>query len=223
MQKIDRTMTPVREIAGSAPDMTTRYLFTAPYYDFVRYRLTPDDFRVLSERSGLAIDKVRQEVAWSFIVAHPLRYASDVLMNLFAVWTLADLQSPARMAAFNSFVDAHRPVPIFGDDFYRPADRHAALVYPVKAVLGIALLVSLFAIAYGVHRIVNMDPLSPVPFFALHVAGLLHAYFLLIALVQVGIPRYSLTMWPAILALLAVCVAWSVQKLCRDGQDERGS
>ncbi|MBF0562095.1 MAG: hypothetical protein HQL37_08760 [Alphaproteobacteria bacterium] len=197
----------------------------APVRALVREAPNSDIERVLAENyetciEGSCSDKVRAEIglpeAAMNIVAFkvglerlsgaPLGYLALSWRHYKDLWVLYPQNYPDLIAPFAAFIAAHRPLPfeplmtVLINGFTPRGE--AVLVQPVATAIGWitgALSALCLVVAWRGRSI------SPLTDAGLLTAITLHGVLLLTALLGVGIPRYTMGMWPAmVVAMTAV-------------------
>jgi hypothetical protein len=113
---------------------------------------------------------------------HPADYISHVLTTFSGLWTFPDISSAQ---------DARIKIPTFA--------------VPLKDGLffGLMALSFLLIIAVAIHPTASL-----LLIFAAVAALCVNANHLLVALVEEATPRYAMSMWPALMAMLAAFAAW---------------
>src|SRR5262249_16235861 len=116
------------------------------------------------------------------IQRHPADYLSHVLTTFSGLWTFPDISSAE---------GARIKIPKFP--------------VPLKYGLFFSLMVLSFLIVIAVAI---RPTASPLLIFAAVAALCVNANHLLVALVEEAAPRYAMSMWPALMAMLAALAAW---------------
>ena len=193
---IDAHMQPLRDVRIAS--LSDRFLFRERHYDFVRYGLTTPLVERLSAAGAGEPDDIRKEVALAYIKAHPVDFAGEVWLQLYSLWTVAELRTATDNQRFNALIAS---LPFKGTSTPSRASMPWPAVYGIRAfVLGI-LVLTLFSIGYGAVALVRKRAIS-LPWMALiMISFLLHGYMALVAALQAGHFRYLIVMWPAIVAI----------------------
>ena len=178
-----------------------RFLLQERQYDLVRYGLTTRTVERIAARDGARPDDIRKEVALAYMVAHPLDYAEEVGLQLYSLWTVADLRTARDNARFSGFVAA---LPF--DAFERTATPTrtpipAFAVYGIRAFMLGILAISLLALAVGATAAIRRRPIGPIWTALALLSFLLHGYLFLVASLQAGIFRYLIVTWPVIITI----------------------
>jgi hypothetical protein len=153
-------------------------------YDHTLDSTPPANFDIDTPSISLA----RQNNAYSTsnaiatILHHPADYISHVLTTFAGLWTFPDISSAE---------GARIKIPKFA--------------VPLKYGLFFSLMVLSFLIGIV---IVIRPTASPLPIFAAVAALCVNANHLLVALVEEATPRYAMSVWPALMAMLAASAAW---------------
>lgn len=199
---INSYMDPLRAV--EIDNLHDRFLFQERHYDFVRYRLTTPDVVKRAEADATSGEEIRTDVALGFIKAHPAEFAGEALLQLYSLWTVADLRTAADNRRFASLVAA-LPFDPFKDTV-TPTRKPMPwpVVYGIRAFMLAILAISLFSLIYTATLVIRGRRVSAEWGALALVALLLHGYFCLIAALQVGYFRYLIVMWPAIITIAAL-------------------
>jgi hypothetical protein len=189
---------PTIDYLDKTPNLHIRYILSAPYYDYFRYSYLPE----ISKRLPVD-DGVYAQTSWDIIKSYPIAYAQDVWMNFSALWQLHDLLTVKEKMLLKSFIDSHQPSPYIVYPWYPNTinfsiKHHPFFVWGLRLILlGIAVsgLIMLFGSLIALLRGREVMPLILTGATA---ALVTQGHFLLIALSQAGLPRYSFSMWPTI-------------------------
>jgi hypothetical protein len=134
--------------------------------------------------------------------------------RLRSLWTLSQNSAAPAAMAYNRFLAEHQPLPFAAvdSDLSRPAvvRPHALLLRGVILALGAATaLLALLVVVAALSGRRRGDA-------ALNGAGLaalaIHGSQLLTALVGVGIPRYTLSLWPAMVLAVVLSLGWCLRR-----------
>ena len=193
-----------------------RFLLQEPQYDFVRYRLTTPTVERIAAQDGARPDDIRKEVALAYMAALTLLdYAEEVGLQLYSLWTVADLRTGPDNVRFCGFVAA---LPF--DPFEKTATptrtpMPAFAVYGIRAFMLGILAISLLALAVGATAASAGKPIDPVWTALALLSFLLHGYLILVAALQVGIFRYLIVTWPVIVAIAGLFLCIVLDRLGR--------
>jgi hypothetical protein len=154
-------------------------------YDHSLDTRPPPNFEIVVPSIELA--KQNNASSWSIAIAtiqhHPADYLSRVLTTFSGLWTFPDISSAE---------DARVKIP--------------RLVVPLKD----GLFFSLMALSFLIVIAIAIRPAtSPLPYFATVAALCVNANHLLVALVEEAAPRYAMSMWPALMAMVFSLAAWT--------------
>jgi hypothetical protein len=153
-------------------------------YDHTLDTAPPANFDI--EAPSIALAKQNNAYSTSSTIAtirrHPVDYISHVLTTFGGLWTFPDISSAE---------GARIKIPTFA--------------VPLKDVLFFSLMVLSFLIVIAVAI---CPAASLLPIFAAVAALCVNANPLLVALVEEATPRYAMSMWPALMAMLAAFAAW---------------
>jgi len=182
----------VQEYLNQAPTIHIRYLLSAPYYDYFRYQYLPS----ISKRIDMD-DHMYSQTAVDIIEGQPLRYLQDVWMNFCALWQLYDLLTHQEKNFLRGFISSHPDSPYMAHPWYEKVN-FTIVVWTIRiALLGICLgglsMMLLSIIAAARRRFI-----SPLVLVGATAALVTQSHFLLTAMSQAGLPRYSFALWPAI-------------------------
>lgn len=208
--------TPVRTFIDSAPNWRIRYLLTAAYSDQFRYSTFASrivDKMNMSGQDPTLLDQARVNISKNIIHARFGAYLKSVLLNYIALWQVWDLPTPEEAKQMASFLTEHSPLP---NDFEYPVYARQApykqgtwLAFPLRLALLWVFFVSIWALVRSFLRWREGLTVSKTLFLLAVTAGMVQGAFILTALVQSGIPRFFLVMWPG-LVLLGVFSLWAL-------------
>ncbi len=202
---VDEYMKPMREVEFDA--LQDRYLFRLPHYDFVRGNLTVPAVEHLATTGVIGQDAIRQEVAFSVFKSNPVGFAKEVALQLYALWTVADLWTAKDNRRFSQFIDSLAFDPFKGMKTPRRKPMPWVVVYGVRAFVLLVFVLTVGCLGYVTVALARRKSISST-WTALALLSLMaHAYFLLIATLQVGYFRYFVVIWPAIIAIFTVALA----------------
>jgi hypothetical protein len=207
---IEKDFAPIRALIAQA-DSNSRIPMTVHYETCVEY-LCSDPLRARNAGPGFEAEMLR--VGLQRLASAPLNYAGLVWTHYRALWTLYNQTHPATAPVFTEFIRRHRPLPF--EDLVSPlvGDSTISRVASVgrPAILGVgwitAAIILLGAIAAFRGRLRAAAAVAWLSALAIH------ASFLFTAAAGVGIPRYTLSMWPAMVTSL-IFAAWFVVTLPR--------
>jgi len=214
MKEIDEFAAPIRGMLKTTNCLHFKYLLIAPhYYDYLRFSEMDRLKKSLHYEHPLT-DKVLREVALDAIKAQPLLYAQDVLINFYALWFLWDLKTYQENLEFKNMLSRLSPLPYIKELPIRARTYIYAqgLVCKVigflRLILGFGFLSSLVAIIMSFGKALKNKEIPDTLQFSCFMGIWVHAYFLLVALLQAGLARYALTIWPALFAGMIAFIIW---------------
>jgi hypothetical protein len=212
---INGYMAPMRAV--HVDNLQDRFLYQDRHYDYVRYRLTTPTVERIAAETGADADNIRKDVALAFIAAHPLAFAEEVGLQLYGLWTVTELRTAAdnrryeQLIASLSFDPFKNMVAPVRTSMPWPA------VYGIRAFMLGILAATLVSFAYGAVALARRRPIPPAWAALIQIAFLLHAYLGLVAMLQAGLFRYLIVLWPAIIATAALFAHVALESL-RDVQ-----
>ena len=206
-QQLDQQLTeqfaPIRSMLESAPRDVRAVL--ALYYEACLQGGCVDQSRTLMpDRGEAAQTRMLGEVALARILRAPLEFARLTALHYGSLWTFKRLQHPDTAAALNAFIAARRPLPMENGTFVlKPGasvmtfEGRAYVRFAQWIVSAIAIVTGALAIAGCIAAVAR--PNLPPPFAVACIAALAaHGGLLLTALLAVGLARFTLGVWPAI-------------------------
>jgi hypothetical protein len=137
----------------------------------------------------------------------PREYAHHVAAHLYGLWFMPLVQNArARPALEQQLAAVQRDAPLLAQDAISFRFVPGAAYWAYKTFLAGALIGSIVSLVAWAMR-----PRAAAFVLLGHASLLLHAYYLLTAATQTGLPRYALTVWPlttmAVLALAVIPLA----------------
>ena len=193
---LERDFAPVRALLAEAPDADAAAYLSLNYETCLEYACS----------AALGIDPASDRAkaaALARIRANPAGFLALAWRNYRALWTVYGASHPGEPARIAAFVAPRRPLP-----FESSVEMLIADIRPVAAALvlqplvrAIGLVTAGLALA-GLGAAIVGFPVSP-PWAAAMIAALaVHGGLALVALTGVGIPRYMLALWPAMMVAL---------------------
>jgi hypothetical protein len=210
--------TPVRVLLKKAPSWRIQYLLSSVYAD--QYRYSPFA-RSLAEKMlegsdvPQALNKKRTQLAIELICAKPFAYLHNVLINYIALWQVWDLGTPTEAKEMAIFLKKETPLP--GEVEYPDYPRQAAykkgswIAFPLRFALLWVFCVTIWGMIAFLTKWFQNKPISQMLYLITVSAGMVQGAYLSTALVQSGIPRFFLVMWPVI-ALIGISSLWYIFK-----------
>ena len=208
---IEDDFAPIRALIAQAPDRNTRIPMTIHYETCVEY-VCSNPLRARNASPRLEAEMLR--IGLQRLASAPLNYADLVWTQYWALWSLYTQTHPATAPVFADFIRGHRPLPF--EDLVSPLvedsriSRVASVGRPAILAVGwiTAAIILLGAIAAFRGRLYDAAAVAWLSALAIH------ASFLFTAAAGVGIARYTLSMWPAMVTSL-IFAAWFVVTLRR--------
>ena len=206
---------PVNNYLNQTLTLRMRYLLSAPYYDYFRYQYLPGINRRVNADS-----RIYAETAWDIVKARPLAFAKDVWMNYCALWQLYDLQTMKEKKLLKTFIDSHIPSPYMSYPWYPDVasvsiKTHPLFVGGIRLVLAGIALCGLIMVLAAAFTLFKKQAFSPLILTGATVALVTQSHFIVTALSQAGLPRYSFAQWPGIVLVGAIAIEICRQKLIR--------
>ena len=203
---------PARRFIGDAPGFGARKLLRGHYESVMQYSFARPEIAAAKEAAGLSAHQVMAEVGFERLAAAPAAYLRLAANHFGGLWLLYGASHPGTATRLNAYLDANRPLPLLAELDSEgplsepiPSRRIASVVQPVVLALG-----SVTAIAILAAAIAFLRGRAPPALFVAGLCGLMvNGNFLLIALTAIGLARYTLAMWPGIVACAAF-LAWAV-------------
>ncbi len=203
---LEQDLENVRELIASAPTSYTARYLTVQYETFIQYRFA------VEERAA-ATKAYPQGNALLQIALQRLRfglgdYTVLTWRHYLSLWNLYDATYPGHARTVNEYLAAKAPLPL-SESFReilvpaRTTGVTGRIVRPV--VQGMGLTTALLA-AIGLLFLVRPGQAPPFLAAAGMACLLIHGYCLLVAMTGLGIARYLLVLWPAIITALGLAV-----------------
>ena len=174
--------------------------------DVILEHLRQADASATPRQLFVRMNSVAQTVARETIAQAPDRYFRHAAAHLYGLWLMPLVQNAASRQAFEArLAQARIDAPHLANEPVMARFVPQPAYWAFKAVLVAALASSLVAFLMWLS-----GPWSLAWTIAAYTSVLLHAYFLLTAMAQTGLPRYALTAWPLTLLVTtaAVGAAW---------------
>ena len=194
---LDKTYAPIRELIAVSPTAAIARYLTVNYEICIEYSCS-----ALLGIDTASPDAVRAALAR--IAANPLGFLRLTWRHYVALWSPYGASTPGEYQAANDFLDSNRPLPfeeqapVFAKSLKPP--RLGVVAEPAMFI--VALLTGVLALA-GVAAAILRQVLPPALLVAVIAALAVQGAFVLTALAGVGVPRYTLAMWPAMILALA--------------------
>ena len=211
LKEIGEFAEPVRSYLDQAPNLHLRYLLSAPYYDYFRYERLPS----VSQRIHLD-NTVYTKTSWNIIKARPSLYCKDVWMNFCALWQLYDLLTINEKRTMKIFLDSHespyKPYPWYPNTINFSLKNHPILVWGIRGCLLAICLSSLLLVLVNFRLLWKRQSIVPLVLIGGIASLVVQGHFLLTAMAQAGLPRYSFTLWPGIILIGVIMMELGLQK-----------
>jgi len=213
MQVVARFSKPVTDILDQAPSWQFRYLLSQPYYDQFRYgdisQKIIQGVQQEEKNRHLTVEESRKLLALEILKQNAWGYVKDVFLNYLAIWQLWDLKTPAEAKAFKHWLQQLGHLPWIGSypEFARqkPYEDGVWYAWIIRLLWGsIGVLTVIFPIGVGV-RFLRGQPISGQAWYISLVSILIQVTYLFTVLIQAGLPRYGIIMYPA-MVIVGVCV-----------------
>ncbi len=192
-QALEYQLAPVRKLLADAPNLATRCRLEVWYELFVEFEFAPNERAAVEAadgREGLtraALARLRLGVP------DYLRLTGDHLFCLWTVWATENSEK----AALAAYLDAHKPLP-FADRVLPPMEKSRTPPFPL-IVRGTAAAIATLLAVGSILLFVGLCRRRPLSL-ALKLGGIcgviVHSGLILSALGSVGIPRYTIGLWP---------------------------
>jgi hypothetical protein len=187
---LEAQLAPVRQIAANAPSIAARCKLEVWYEIFVEH-----DF-ARAERAKTATDEnlVRAELARMRMgLLDYLRLSADHLFCMWTVWAIDRNES----ADFAVYVEHHKPLP-FESDVLPYLEKARSPPFPILIRVAMLSTAACLALA-GLLLLVGLCRRRALSL-ELRLSGLCgiitHAGLIISALLSVGLPRYTIGLWP---------------------------
>lgn len=203
MAAAEHTFAPIRTLLDQAPDDNILSVLTVNYETCLEYACVG----ALRAGFGLpepAMNRAALEVGLQRLAAAPLAYGQLVWRHYRAMLAPYSQSHPHLAPHFNAFIASHQPLPFAALvptlTAETQSDPKALVLRP--AVIAMAGLTGLLALA-GLGAAIAGGVSCPLVGTALVAAVTFHGALLWTAAVGVGIPRYMISLWPALMVALA--------------------
>ena len=187
--------------------LSMRFIFSLNIYDYLRFQKMPEILQQSSvppDQHGSALT----ELAYSIIAQSPEDYAADVWMNWYALWAFSQFQPPELSHRYNRNLDRISPPLPDGIIPYRLGQQNPLVVFGIRSFLGLAFLINMGVLVFFLHRLVIRKQVCQKLLSLATVALMAQGYLLLTALLQAGLIRYAIAVWPIhLLLVIAVLIA----------------
>ncbi len=209
---------PIRALIRDAPNTDAKQTLAIEYVNCVQHACS-DQFAIPLEE--------KRRVGLARILAAPRAYAVLLWLQYRGLWAVYSQQQPALAADFKAYVDAHRPLPF--EKLVEPLTakgaspflcQYAAVLRPAIIAVGAAT----GAIAIFGWLLVLARKADDVFLLGVACACAAHLALLFSAVFGGGAPRYTASVWPALMLSLLLVAAAALRRLQagRGGRDGAG-
>jgi hypothetical protein len=199
---------PIRALLDVVPRWDVRDALSESYEGCLEYSCI-EDVRDSLHLPEAEMNRLALRVGLARIRRSPMAYASLVWERYRSLWTLYKLRYPDAASVFNAFIEAHRPLP-FQDRLLDVSEiatpsTIGRFVRPLGLGLGFLTCgLAIIGLAAGARLQALDGRLAAASLASLTV----HGTFLVTAATGLGILRYTISMWPAMMTALALGVGW---------------
>ncbi len=206
---LQSSFAPIRQILPTVPRWDVREAMSEDYEVCLEYACTLD-LKNSFNLPPAAVNSLLMEVALARIEGAPEAYAGLVWERYLSLWTMYQSNHPGAFPVYKAFLQEHAPLPFqnYIDHFNEPPlpSQVAWFVRPaIIAIGGLTFVLGAFGLIGSFFR--NFETRLAGAFWA---SLTLHASQFLTALVGVGIARYTLALWPLMMASLALAGGWAL-------------
>lgn len=194
IQRMATYMGPIQQALADVPSEPIRYYLSAPIYDVIRYG------KLTSFHEDLLVDVAQHDIFWKntaleIIKQNPAAYIKDVWMNWQALWFMWDLLPEEQRVIRTHYAEkVSCNIPDFKFERFEQKSRYAIFVYIFRSIVFFVIILSLAHFIY--IKWWRRYSLSAQQVTLLIISLALHGIFLLTAMLQAGLPRYALVLWP---------------------------
>jgi hypothetical protein len=212
---------PIRALIRDAPNADARQTLAIEYVNCVQHACS-DQFAIPQEE--------KRRVGLARILAAPRAYAVLLWLQYRGLWAVYSQQQPALAADLKAYIDAHRPLPF--EKLVAPLMakgpspflcQYAAVIRPAIIAVGVAT----GAMAIFGWLLILVRKADDVFLLGVLCASGAHMALLFSAVFGGGAPRYTASMWPALMLSLLLVAASALRRLQagrtkgRDGAGDR--
>jgi hypothetical protein len=187
-------------------DHPLTFSMISPLYDkfrFLMFDQAKDAIPELKELPAQEIDGFCRDLSLAIMRQNPTGYIDDVSLNYRALWFTWELRVKEKREELKKFIDEFKDLPHFKEigldyDYVKLRNYPNVMVYAAQLFFALSYILSLYFIVIFL--------LAPLRVRTNNQAGLIisimiHAIFLLTALVQAGLARYAMVMWPHMMVM----------------------
>ena len=195
---------PIRALLASAPP-DLRAVLSLYYETCLQYGCADRSRELMAGANEADQTQTLGSAGLARIRRAPLAFVQLMAMNYQSLWTIDRLHHPDRATRLSAFIAAHRPLPFERQPFslesdqvleFRPTPR---VRYVQTAITVVQLWTAMFALA-GLIGLATRRHLPPLLATAATAALAAHGCLLLTATLAAGFSRFTLGVWPAIVA-----------------------
>lgn len=196
-----------------------QFLFSLNYYDYLRFRQA-DKMLELSG-SNLSRPDFQSRLASELLMLATREYLKDVAVNFYVLWTQGELQTPAFAAQYNDQLNITSELMPNSQSPYYLGESGQTAAYIIKPFLYFSFLLNIAYIFYGVRYWLRAKeiPSHITPLFVIAVA--IQSYYLLVALLQAGLVRYMMPIWPLLLLSTLIGATTLIEKFFASAAPEQ--
>jgi len=212
-EALEYQLAPARKLLAATPNMATRCRLEVWYEIFVEFDFAPDERTAVIEAAhgwrGLAAVALARLRAG---MPDYLRLTGD---HLFCLWTLWATDNNEK-AALAAYLAAHEPAP-FADSVLPSFEKSRTPPFP-RVVRAVMLVIAAVLALAGIWVVVGLCLRRSLglPLKLSGICGIVvHAGLVVSALGSVGIPRYTIGLWPPMVVGILFFGAWAAQQTVR--------
>jgi hypothetical protein len=214
LEHMATTAKPFQDSLGTITDERIFFSMASPFYDafrFFMYTQTKEKFPEISHQPDE--DKFCRDVALKVISQKPWDYVKDVVMNYRALWFVWELRNSNEEKELKNAIEMLRELDHFKEvkldyDYVKFRGKSYPMVLGARILFFLGFWSStLFIIGFLVRP--KNYPLYAI--FPLYLSLLCHGSYLSTALVQAGLARYAMIMWPYMM-ILVISVFYGIIK-----------
>lgn len=196
---------PVHKLMNDAKTTQMKYWITLIYYDIARLSL-PILSTIYNE------DEMNAQTREAFIemlIRHPMKYLKNVAMHYIGLWQFWDLMTPANIRELSLFTETHSPLPYIGSiESLTPMytlrlKLNTYTTWPsfllfIRMVMFLIWMVTIYFFTYIFLCLLNKKQITAPVWAGLMGASLLQVTYLITSGINLGVFRYGIVMWPAV-------------------------
>ena len=212
LSMLDADLRELRRFLAGSPSFAVRQVLLPKYEVFLQYRFAYDERQLAEQETGLEESELLMELAMARLSEAPLAYLGLTWDHYRGLWSTRPASHPDSVPLYRAYIEAKRPIPFESEvrellESPRPLAL-ARLERPalqVIAVLSLGIAVVALALWLLSRRVAGAFCVAAL------CAFMVHGHFVLVALTGVGIARYRLTMWPAMVIAIALA-SWAAME-----------